>query len=63
MAQRHSIPHFKPPIVDNKSTEGVATSGACHALLATPSSPKKYFFQKKWAWQLINKATPPIFRI
>ena len=61
MAQRHSIPHFKPLIVDIINPEGHGARQ--HQELATPSSPKKYIFHKEWAWQANNRATPLIFRI
>ena len=57
MVQRHSIPHFKPLIVDSLNPEGQGVWQ--HQELATPSSPKKYIFHKEWAWQANKKSHAP----
>ena len=60
MLQRHSIPHFKPLLVDITIPEGQGRGNI--RTLPRPLLLKSTFFTE-WVWQANNKATPPIFRI
>ena len=61
MVQRHTIPHLKALIVNNKNLGGQGRGSIMG--LPLPLLLKSSIYHKEWAWQGNKNAMPHILRI